>query len=134
MMAGHTVGTIVGGVQVVNHPGFRRIARSTHRDIGASRRLSKVDKENDREPSVGCFVVVAAGVAGKLFQSLAKKDVHVERAGDHRAIGAVEGVGRVDRLKYETIAYAQALVGWLKFQAEVGHGTVTAADTVEVPE
>ena len=77
------------------------------------------------------FIEIAARVAGELFEAFIKELVDIEGTRHYRPIGAINGVGRIDRLHHKAITNAQALVGRLKFRAEIRHCAIMAAHAVE---
>ena len=103
-MLGCTIFTVVGRVQTEHRPGRGRIAGVVHRDVGARGRSGAVDEENDREPGIGLFVKIATWVAGELLKSVIVEFVNIEWTRHYRAISAIDGESRVDRLYYKTIA------------------------------
>src|SRR5215469_16185100 len=91
--AGTAGAFLVGSIDMVECPGSGGVAGRIHRQVGARACERRVDEEDDGEPGIGCFIKVAARVAGKLFQPFAKKHVDVEWAGDYGAIGMKDGEG-----------------------------------------
>lgn len=131
-VVGLAVGAVVGGEDLVVRPRLGRVASGVHGEIGMRGGAVLVEEEDDREPGVGGRIEVAPGVAGELDVALGIEHIDVEGAGDDRAVGSIDGEGGVDRLDDEAVADAEALIGWLKLQTEVGHRAVVAADAVEV--
>ncbi len=79
-------------------------------------------------------VEIAARVAGELFETFSVEFVDIKGTSYDRPIGAIDGVGRVDRLYDKAIANAEPLVGRLKFRAKIGFCAVAAAYSVETLE
>jgi hypothetical protein len=115
-------------VDPIRGPRRRRVARGVDSQIDTGLRPVGVDEQDRRKPRMGGRVILAAGIAAELPQTLIERPVDVERPSHDAAIGTVDRVRGVDHLNDEAVP-AEPLIRRLELLTKVGRRPWTGSET-----